>query len=205
VTSAPTIILAISLVLAPICAAGLILAPTRRSALLLLLGVFVGVGAIVGFGQQARIGMGLVVTGGLACAILAFGFDRARWPEHGDAGAHIPAGRAFRAATVLLVAAAAWGISVSYGSAIGGLPPARATAAMMIMAMGLLQLGLSQEQGAAALGLLTTLAGFEVFYAGLEPSLALRAVLAGIMLGIALISSVLLEPSTAVAEGRRVN
>jgi hypothetical protein len=73
----------------------------------------------------------------------------------------------------------------------------------MIMAMGLLQLGLSQEQGAAALGLLTALAGFELLYAGLEPSLALRAVLAGIMLGVALVSSVLLQPSGAVTESRR--
>jgi hypothetical protein len=161
------------------------------------------VGATIGLGQQLRIGLGLVATGGLACAILAIGFERARWPERGPGEGLVSSGRAFRAATVLLVAAAAWGLAVSSASTIGAVPPSRVTAAVLIVAMGLLQLGLSQEQGAAALGLLTALAGFEVFYTGLEPSLALRAVLAGIMLGIALVSSVLLEPADVVVEGRR--
>jgi hypothetical protein len=44
-----------------------------------------------------------------------------------------------------------------------------------------------------ALGLLTALAGFELFYTALEPSLALRAVLAAIMLGIAVVTGILLE------------
>ena len=193
----------IGLVVAPLCAAGLNLAPTRRIALALLLGVFAGIGANIGLGQQLRIGLGLLATGALACAILAIGFERTGWPRQGEGLGLMPAGRAFRAATVLLVAAAAWGIAAPYASGIGSLPAGRVTAAVMIVAMGLLQLGLSQEQGAAALGLLTTLAGFEVFYTGLEPSLALRAVLAGIMLGVALVSSVLLEPATGGIEGRR--
>jgi hypothetical protein len=179
------------------------LAPGRRVSLALLLGVFAGAGVSIGVGQQLRIGLGLLATGALACAILAFGFERAGWPRQGEGLGLVPAGRAFRAATVLLVAAAAWGIAAPHASGIGSLPAGRVTAALMIVAMGLLQLGLSQEQGAAALGLLTTLAGFEVFYTGLEPSLALRAVLAGIMLGIALVSSVLLEPVSGVVEGRR--
>ena len=202
-TSMVEIVMGFSLLVAPLCAAGLNLAPPRRVALVLLMGVFAGVGANIGLSQQLRIGLALLATGGLACAILAIGFERARWPGQGEGVGLVPAGRAFRAATVLLVAAAAWGIAAPYASGIGALPAARVTAALMIMAMGLLQLGLSQEQGAAALGLLTALAGFELFYAGLEPSLALRAVLAGIMLGVALVSSVLLQPSGEATEGRR--
>lgn len=197
------IVAGIGLVLAPLCAAGLNLAPSRRVSLLLLLGVFAGAGASIGLGQQLGIGLGLVATGGLACAILAIGFERSGWPRHGQGLGPVAGGRPFRAATVLLVAAAAWGISAPYASAIGDLSSSRLTAAVMILAMGLLQLGLSQEQGAAALGLLTALAGFEFVYAGLEPSLALRAVLAGIMLGIALVSSVLLEEAGTGIERRR--
>jgi hypothetical protein len=197
------VVIGIGLVVAPLCAAGLSLAPGRRVSLALLLGVFAGVGASIGVGQQLRIGLGLLATGALACAILAVGFERAGWPRQRGGLGLVPAGRAFRAATVLLVAAAAWGIAAPHASGIGSLSAGRVTAALMIVAMGLLQLGLSQEQGAAALGLLTTLAGFELFYTGLEPSLALRAVLAGIMLGIALVSSVLLEPVSGGVEGRR--
>ena len=202
-TSMVDIVVGLSLVVSPLCAAGLNMAPPRRVALVLLVGVFAGVGANIGLGQQLRIGLALLANGLLASAILAIGFERARWPGQGEGVGLVPAGRAFRAATVLLVAAAAWGIAAPYASGIGALPAARVTAALMIMAMGLLQLGLSQEQGAAALGLLTALAGFELFYAGLEPSLALRAVLAGIMLGVALVSSVLLQPSGEATEGRR--
>jgi hypothetical protein len=86
---------------------------------------------------------------------------------------------------------------------MGAVPAPRLTSAVMILAMGLLQLGLSQEQGAAAIGLLTALAGFEVWYAGLEPSLALRVVLAAIMLGIALVSSILLQEQVAPSARRR--
>jgi hypothetical protein len=197
------VVVEIGLVAAPLCAAALNLAPSRRVSLALLLGVFAGVGATIGLGQQLRIGLGLLATGILACAILAVGFERAGWPRQGEGLGLVQGGRAFRGATVLLVAAAAWGIAGPHVSGIGSLEAGRVTAAVTIMAMGLLQLGLSQEQGAAALGLLTTLAGFEVFYTGLEPSLALRAVLAGIMLGIALVSSVLLEPVSGVVEGRR--
>jgi hypothetical protein len=183
---------AAGLVLAPICAAGLTLAPSRRVSLLLLIGVFAGAGLAIGLGQQLRIGMSLVATGALAAAILAIGFERAGWPSHYDAPV---VGRGFRAATVLLVGAAAWGLAAPYAPALGAVPGPRITSACLILAMGLLQLGLSQEQGAAALGLLTTLGGFELLYAGLEPSLALRAVLAAIMLGIALVSSVLVGQS----------
>jgi hypothetical protein len=196
-------VVAISLVAAPLCAAGLNLAPPRRVALLLLFGVFAGSGASIALGQQVRIGLGLLATGGVACAILAIGFERAGWPRRGEGHGPVPGGRFFRAATVLFVAAAAWGVAAPSASATGALAASRLTSAVMILAMGLLQLGLSQEQGAAALGLLTALAGFEVFYTGLEPSLALRAVLAAIMLGIALVSSVLLEMPGGAGEGSR--
>jgi hypothetical protein len=54
------------------------------------------------------------------------------------------------------------------------------------------------------LGLLTVLVGFEVWYTALEPSLALRVVLAAIMVGIALVSSVLLESHADPAPERRI-
>ncbi|HMK07693.1 MAG TPA: hypothetical protein VK449_01560 [Anaerolineales bacterium] len=203
-TSIVDLALGLSLVAAPVCAAGLALAPSRRIAVALLMGVFLGCGAGIGFGQQLRIGLGLVATGAVACGILALGLERSHWPARREGAGPAPVGRVFRGATVALVAAAAWGLSAPYVALPGPVSSARLTAAVMTVAMGLLQLGLSQEQGAAALGLLTALAGFEVFYAGLEPSLALRAVLAAIMIGIALVSSMLLEAPPPQREERDV-
>lgn len=190
---------AVGLIVAPLCAAGLNLGPTRRVSLLLLIGVFAGAGLAVGLGQQLRIGMALVATGTLAAAILAIGFERAGWPVRGEG---LVVGRGFRAATVLLIAAAAWGLAAPEAPVLGAVPGPRLVSAVMILAMGLLQLGLSQEQGAAALGVLTTLAGFELLYSGLEPSLALRAVLSAIMLGIAVVSSVLVGRPDGAEERR---
>jgi hypothetical protein len=203
-TSVQEIVIGIGLVVAPLCAAGLNLVPSRRVSLLLLLGVFAGTAISIGFDQEIRIGLGLFATGVVACAVLAVGFERSGWPSGTVRGGPLPGGRGFRAATILLVGVAVWGLTIPYASTIAPMSAARLTSAAMILAMGLLQLGLSQEQGAAGLGLLTTLAGFEFFYTALEPSLALRAALAGIMLAIALISSILLEVPGA-AEGRQAD
>jgi hypothetical protein len=202
-TSAEEIVIVMGLIAAPLCAAALNLNPSRRASLLLLLGVFAGTAGSVSFDQELRIGLGLFATGAVACAVLAVGFERSRWPTRSARGGPLPGGRGFRAATILLVGVAVWGLTIPYASTNAPTSAARLTSAAMILAMGLLQLGLSQEQGAAALGLLTTLAGFEFFYTALEPSLALRASLGGIMVAIALISSILLEVPSGV-EGRRV-
>lgn len=192
------------LLLAPICAAGLALANRRWVSLGLLLGVFAGAALVLVAGQQDRIGAGLLLTGTLCCAILAVGFRRSDWRPVARAQESIPGGRGFRLAVVFLVGTAAWGVSASAAPGQIPVPPARLTAAALVFAMGLVQLGLSQEHGAVALGLLTTVAGFEMFYTALEPSLALRAVLAAIMLGIAFVTSILLElPAEVVADDRR--
>jgi len=150
----PDIVLALSVFVAPLCAAALNLAPSRRLSLLLLLGVFTAAGATIGLSQQIRIGLGIAATGMVACALLAFGFQRSGWQPRRAAGGLAGSGRGFRAATVLLVAAAAWGLLVPYASSAGAISAPRLASAVMILSMGLLQLGLSQEQGAAALGLL---------------------------------------------------
>ncbi len=125
-------------------------------------------------------------------AILGTGFARAGWNDPGALSGSLPGGRGFRLAALLLFGTAAWGLSAALLDALPQESPTRVTCALVVLSIGLLHLGLSQEQGAAGIGLLTTLIGFEILYAGLEPALAVRAVLAAIMVGIALVSSVLL-------------
>lgn len=199
-TGVEDLLVGLGLVVGPICAAALVLWPSRGASIALLFGVFVGAGTVVGFGQQIRIGAGLILTGAICCAILLLGFRGADRPFSQGT---LPSGRAFRLAAVLLVGSAVWGLSNPYAGAVGPLTPARVSSGAVILGMALLQLGLSQEQGAAALGLLSALAGFEMLYIGLEPSLALRAVLAGLMLGIALVSSILLAAGWVTAKEDR--
>jgi len=194
---------AAGLFLAPICAAGLVLTNGRWVALGMLQGVFAGAALVLLGSGQPRIAAALFLTGALCCMVLAVGFRRSEWSPRTFREGSIPGGRGFRLAAVLLVGTAAWGISTPAAAASIHVPPARLTAAAIAFAMGLLQLGLSQEQGAVTLGLLAALVGFEMLYVLLEPSLALRAVLAAIMLGTAFVTSVLLETPQDVGTGDR--
>jgi hypothetical protein len=69
--------------------------------------------------------------------------------------------------------------------------PAINNASYLLMALGLLNLGLSEEPMRAGTGLLTLMTGFEIFYAAVEPSLAIIALLAAAEFGVALAVSYL--------------
>jgi hypothetical protein len=64
-------------------------------------------------------------------------------------------------------------------------------ASYLLMALGLLGLGLTEEPMNAGMALLTLLNGFELFYAAVEPSLAVVALLAAVAFGIVLAVSFL--------------
>ena len=65
-------------------------------------------------------------------------------------------------------------------------------AALTLVALGILQLGMTGEPFRTTLGLLTTLSGFELLSAPLDNSALVAALLAAVTLGIALIGSYLL-------------
>ncbi len=68
-------------------------------------------------------------------------------------------------------------------------------ASLLLIGMGLLQLGFSSRPLPTILGLLTTLSGFEILYASVESSALLAGLLAVVNLGIALAGAYLLSAS----------
>jgi len=60
------------------------------------------------------------------------------------------------------------------------------------MGLGLLHIGISEDPFRVGLGLLTALAGFEIIYAAVEPSLAILALMAAVSIGISIIVSYLM-------------
>lgn len=100
------------------------------------------------------------------------------------------------------------GIGINRGELISlpTIDPAVTLAAAWMMASGLLQAGLFERPLRMGIGLLTFLSGFELLYSVLEPSLAVAALLAGVHLGLALITSYLMrsedwpEPGSAGAQ-----
>jgi hypothetical protein len=64
---------------------------------------------------------------------------------------------------------------------------------LLLIGMGLLQLGISSQPMRVILGLLTVISGFEILYAALESSLLVAALLSVVSLGLALAGAYLLS------------
>jgi len=67
---------------------------------------------------------------------------------------------------------------------------------ILLIAMGLLQLGMTTQVLRVILGLLTTLSGFEILYAAMEGSSLVAALLVVVNLGLGLVGAYLLSASS---------
>ncbi len=143
----------------------------------------------------AKFLVGLLVVGILTLTGAQLRFGRSaepaspRWRLPFQAPTNLP----FRVAAAAMAAAAAWYLAAQTGFVLPGLDdvPATNTAALLLLSLGLLNLGLTEEPMNAGLGLLVVFLGFELFYAAVEPSLAIMALLAGVEFAIALAISYL--------------
>ena len=145
----------------------------------------------------AKLIAGLLVAGILAVTGWQVNWGRRvsdRLTESSDPGPRsrfsfdIPTGLPFRAVAAVMVLVAA---GLTAGRADFTLPglqgaPGVNFAVYVLVGLGLLNLGLTDEPMNAGLGLVTLLTGFELFYAALEPSLAIVALLAAVQFGVAL-------------------
>ena len=92
----------------------------------------------------------------------------------------------FRSVAVLLVTVATWYLVTESGYALRELPLSLNLAGYLLITLGLLSLGLTEEPMSAGIGLLMVLSGFEVLYAPIERSLKVAALLAAVNFGVAL-------------------
>jgi hypothetical protein len=130
--------------------------------------------------------------GVIACSILGVTLAKLPRGREPKPSRIIPAGRSFRMISVLFVAVAGWGLSRDRWMGTLALEPNASLGSALLMTLGLLQLGTSDSPFRIGLGILTTLSGFEIAYASVEPSLAVLALLAMVHIGIALIVSYLM-------------
>ena len=188
----PTFLTALA-VCAGVLGGALILVEDRRLSLGLLAGTYLTAALLAALTQPVLLAAARLGAGLMAVAILWVTLNSLGWaqPRARGPGA-LPSGLAFRAITVLLVLIAAVGLSLRPAGALQSVPVERALGAMLLIAMGLLHLGISEEPFRIGAGLLTALAGFELAYSALEPSLAVGALLASVHLGLALVVSYVL-------------
>ena len=74
-------------------------------------------------------------------------------------------------------------------SLISALPTQATWSALILIGMGLLQLGMTTRPVKVIIGLLTVLAGFEIFYAAVENSVLVAGLLAMITIGLAAVGA----------------
>ncbi len=124
-----------------------------------------------------------LVTGWMACAVL--GIALLNTDSAGETEAFWPQGRLFRLFTAGIILAATFALSLRASTWLGLSLPI-AWGSLLLVGMGLLQLGISAQPFRVILGLLTVLAGFEVLYAAVESSTLVAALLSAVNLGLAL-------------------
>jgi hypothetical protein len=125
---------------------------------------------------------------------------QAAWQARLEAPTALP----FRLMAVIMAVVSALYVAGEPQFVLPGLDqaPAANVASYLLMALGLLNLGLTEDPIRAGLGLLTLLLGFETFYAAVEPSLAVIALIAAVETAVALAVSYLaaLQHSEGEAE-----
>ncbi|HEX9018892.1 MAG TPA: hypothetical protein VF806_06880, partial [Anaerolineaceae bacterium] len=98
----------------------------------------------------------------------------------------------FRFMVAILVWALVYALTPILAKLIA-LPPALVTGSILLVGMGLVNLGMTTRPLRVLLGLLTTLSGFELIYAAVENSVLVAGLLAVVTLGLALVGAYLLD------------
>lgn len=160
--------------------------------LIALLGVYASSGGLLMLDLPLPIAAVKLLAGTMVCLILLLSQIRTRWASRYSALYAIPSGWIFRLAATLLVLTAAWGIWRRGLALFPGVDPTLQLGSALLLGIGLVNAGISDDAYRVGVGLLTLLSGFETGYSGLEPSLALGALLAGVHIGIALVVSYLM-------------
>jgi hypothetical protein len=135
-----------------------------------------------------------LVTGWMAVGVL--GMTRlAQAPTHEAGEAFWPRRRAFHFLLVGIVAVLAAAVSPGLAANFSGLGLQVVAGSVILVAMGLVNLGLTSDSLRSVIGLLTVLCGFELIYAAVEGSILVAGLLTLVTMGLALVGGYLLVAS----------
>jgi hypothetical protein len=133
-----------------------------------------------------------VIAGWMSAAIL--GMTRSNIGEHDkdENKSILPQGRFFRVIAAGIVGMIALTGAQNVDSMMADAGIAVSAGSLLLIGMGLLHLGITDQIMRVTIGLMTVLAGFEILYAAVENSILVAAMLAVINLGLALVGSYLM-------------
>jgi hypothetical protein len=156
---------------------------------------YIGIFMMVSISWPVEMAVVKLVAGWMAGAILATSLasDPNGW---GEDEPYLSSSTLFRLLAAFLVLPVTITITPALIEWLPGALIQQVYVGFILFVMGLLHLGFKSNPARVVIGLLTVLAGFEVYYAILETSLLVSGLLAIINLGLALVGSyLLLNPS----------
>ena len=133
-----------------------------------------------------------LATGWMVCAVL--GIAQLNKDHEQEPDVSWPQGRLFRLFTAGIIMATTFTLSLRTSGWLELSLPI-AWSCLLLIGMGLLQLGISAQPFRVILGLLTTMAGFEIIYAAVETSTLVAALLSTVNLGLGLTGAFFLNMS----------
>jgi hypothetical protein len=175
-------------------AAGII--TSRRGVMIVALLVQFACAALLFSSLPKALVLAYWIVGACVCGILA----ATSAGPYGAGEAHhagIPSGMWFRVVAVLLVALASMSLAraaIGTGDAVA---PGVPVGAGLLVGLGLLQVGLSEEPLRVGSGLMSIISGFEIGYTTVETAIALHGLVIGVPLLIALVVAYLQVQQTA--------
>ena len=156
---------------------------------------YVGVFFLVAVSWPIEIAVVKVISGWMAGAVLGLAMTNVpqdEWKESSLIASNV----IFR----ILAASMAGLFAITAGASMVRLFPevstSQAYAGIIMIALGLLHLGLTTKPFRVILGLLTVLGGFEILYAAVESSILIAGLLATVTLGLAAVGAYLLTAPT---------
>jgi hypothetical protein len=131
-----------------------------------------------------------LIAGWMSAALLGLGMHYS--PEMWREVYFSPSGRFFRLLAAGLVGMVLFSVVPQVNVLLPAVPQYNSWGSLVLVGMGLLQIGLSAQPFRVVVGLLSVLSGFEIVYASVESSALVAGMLAGVHLGLALAGAYLL-------------
>jgi hypothetical protein len=181
----------LSTILSGITAGIIIVSDDHRLRLGMLAFQYVCVTNLIALILPLKIVMIKLVAGWLACTVLGITMNQKGWYGVKNRTGALPTGWVFRMIAVLLVSTSVLGIGQFKLFSMLGVERVSIAGTVLLMGLGLLLIGLTEEPISVGIGLLTIISGFEILYSSLEPSLAVMALLASIHIGISMTVSII--------------
>lgn len=167
---------------------GLLTARDWRWFIVLLAIQYAGIAALTSSALPLEMAITKMVTGWMSAGVLGIAIASvpSSWRLEGR---FWPTGRIFRFLAALLVFIAVFTAVPKLVELLPQTPLPLLNGGMLLISMGLLNLGLTAQPLRVSVGLLTVLGGFEIIYASVETSILVAGLLAGVNLGIGLIGA----------------